>query len=87
MNVCFPRRQISKTKIGVLSIKQIFCNQPVATDCLFLKIVVEAMTSGLPKVSKLWSGVSKGMLPVKYLAPKILMAVNYCGCQQAQRLG
>ena len=24
------------------------------------------------------------MLPVKQLAPKILMAVNYCGCQLAQ---
>ena len=31
--------------------------------------------------------VSKGMLPVKYLVPKILMAVNYCGRQLAQRLG
>ena len=25
--------------------------------------------------------------PVKYLAPKILMAVDYCGCQLAGRLG
>ena len=34
-------------------------------------------------------GVRKGMLPVKHLAPKILkiMAVNYCGRQQAKRLG
>ena len=26
------------------------------------------------------------MLPVKHLAPKILMAVNHCRCQLAQRL-
>ena len=26
------------------------------------------------------------MLPVKHLAPKILIAVNYCGRQLAQRL-
>ena len=34
-------------------------------------------------------GVSKGMLPVKHLAPIILkiMAVNYCGLQLARRLG
>ena len=55
----------------------------------FLKIVVEVMTSGLPLVSKLPLGVSKGMLPVKHLVPKILkiMAVNYCGRQLARRLG
>ena len=51
-----------------------------------LIIVVEIMTLGLPQVCKLWLGVSKGMLPVKHLAPQILMTVNYCGCQQAQRL-
>ena len=27
------------------------------------------------------------MLPVKQLAPRILMAFNYCGCQLARRLG
>ena len=47
------------------------------------------MTSGLPQVCKLILGVSKGMLPVKHLAQKILkiMAVNYCGRQLARRLG
>ena len=53
----------------------------------FHKIVVMVMTSGLPQVCKLWLGVSKGMLPVKHVARKILMAVNYCGRQLAQRLG
>ena len=42
----------------------------------FLKIVVEVMTSGLPQVCKLELGVSSSMLPVKHLAPKILMAVH-----------
>ena len=46
--------------------------------------MVEVMISGLPQVSKLWLGVSKGMLPVKHLAPKILIAVNYCGRQLAR---
>ena len=32
-------------------------------------------------------GVEKGMLLVKHLAPKILMAVNYCGRQLARTLG
>ena len=45
------------------------------------------MTSGLPQVCKLWLGVSKGMLPVKHLAPKILIAANYCGHQLAPRIG
>ena len=31
--------------------------------------------------------VSKGMFAVKHLAPKILMAVNYCGHQLTKRLG
>ena len=31
------------------------------------------MTSGLPPVCKLWLGVSKVTLPVKHLAPEILM--------------
>ena len=40
------------------------------------------MTSEQPKVSKLWLGVSKGMLPVKHLAPKfpwqsIIVGANY----------
>ena len=54
----------------------------------FLIVVVEVMTSGLPPVCKLWLGVSKGMLPVRRLAPKIVkvMAVYYCGCQLARRL-
>ena len=45
------------------------------------------MTSRLPQVCKLWMGVSKGMLPVKYLVKAMLMAVNYCRRQQARRLG
>ena len=51
--------------------------------------MVKVLTSGLPKVCKLWLGVNKGMLPVKHLAPKILMImeINYCGRQLAQRLG
>ena len=51
-------------------------------------IVVEVMTLGLSQVCKLWPQVSKGMLPVKHLAPKILkiMAVNNCGCQLTRRL-
>ena len=47
----------------------------------FLKIVVEIMTLGLPQVCKLWFWASKVMFPVKRLASKILMAVNYCGPQ------
>ena len=47
----------------------------------FLTNVVDAMTLGLPQVCKLWLGVGKGMLPVKNLAPKIHMAVSYCGSQ------
>ena len=35
----------------------------------------------------LWFEASKGMLHVKHLAPKILMAVNYCVRQLARRLG
>ena len=52
-------------------------------------MVVDAITSALPQVYKLWIGVSKGMLPVKHQAPTILkiMPVNYCGHQLAQRLG
>ena len=38
------------------------------------------------QVSKLCSGVGKGMLPVRRLAPKILMAVNYCLRQQSRGL-
>ena len=53
----------------------------------FLQIVVEVMALGLPHICNLWLGVSMGMLPVIYLAPKILMAVNYCGRQLAQWLG
>ena len=37
------------------------------------------MTLGLPQVYKLWLGVDKGLLPVRHLAPQILMAVNYHG--------
>ena len=39
------------------------------------------MTSGLPHVCKQGFGPSKGMLPVRQITQKILMAVNYCGCQ------
>ena len=36
----------------------------------------------------LWVGVSKGMyLYVKHQPIKILMAINYCGCQLPQKLG
>ena len=45
------------------------------------------MTLGLPHVCELWFGVCNGMLPVRHLTPKILVAVNYCGCQLAQKLG
>ena len=60
---------------------------PTLFSTTFPKIVIEVMTSGLPQVCKLWLWVSKGMLPVKHLEPKILMAVNYCGRQLARRLG
>ena len=53
----------------------------------FPKTMVEAMTSGLPHVSELWFWISDGMLHVKHLAPKIPMALNYCGHQLARRLG
>ena len=58
-----------------------------STTCL--RIVVDVMTSGPPQVCKLWLGVSKGMLLVKHLAPKIfkIMAVNNCGCHLARTLG
>ena len=60
------------------------CGIPVIPGCFFttfLRIVIEVMTSGLPQVSNLWLGVSKGMLPVRHLAQKILtiVAVNCCG--------
>ena len=45
------------------------------------------MTYGLPQVCYLWLRISKGMLHVRHLAPKILMAVNYCGRQLAEGLG
>ena len=55
----------------------------------FRIIVVEVMTSGLPHVCKLWLGVSKGLLPMKHLTPRILkiMEDNYYWCQLARRLG
>ena len=34
-----------------------------------LKIVAKGKVSGTPHVLKLWLGVSKGMLPVKYICP------------------
>ena len=49
----------------------------------FPENAIEAMTSGLPQVSTQWFRVNNGMLLVKHLAPKILMAVNYCGRQLA----
>ena len=49
--------------------------------------MVDINTSGQSLVCKLWIGVSKGMLPVRHLAPKIHMAVNYCGSQLDRRLG
>ena len=45
------------------------------------------MTSGRPLVCKLWFVVTKGMLSVRHLTPKICMVVNYCGRQLAQRFG
>ena len=45
------------------------------------------MTAELSQVCKLWFGVGKGMLPVKRLASKVFMAVNYCGRQLARWLG
>ena len=54
---------------------------------IFLTIVVEIMTLGLPQVCKLWFGVRNGILPVKHITPKILKAVNYCGRQLSRRLG
>ena len=57
-----------------------------AFSTTFLKIVVEVMTYGLLTFCKLWYGVSKGILPVKDLAPKILMAVDNCRHQLARRL-
>ena len=53
----------------------------------FFKIVVEVTTSRMLQVSKLWFGVSKGILLAKYLAIKIHMTVNYCGRQLVRRLG
>ena len=60
---------------------------PSLFSTTFLQIVLEVMTSALPQVCKLLLGVSNGMLPMKHLSPKILMAVNYCRRQLARRLG
>ena len=67
------------------------CNVPAILrlfSTIFPKIMVEVMTLGQPLVRKPWLWASKGMLPVKHLAPKILkiMAVNYCGCKLARRM-
>ena len=43
--------------------------------------------SGLPQVCKLLFEVSKDMLCVEHLAPKVLMAVNDRGRQLTRRLG
>ena len=45
------------------------------------------MTAELSQVCKLWFGVGKGMLPVKRLASKVFMAVNYFGRQLTRWLG
>ena len=45
------------------------------------------MTLGLSHDCKLWLRLSKGMLPVKHVVQKILIAVNYCGRLLPQRLG
>ena len=37
----------------------------------FLQIVLAVMASGPPHVLQLWLGVSKGMLPVKYICSDI----------------
>ena len=52
---------------------------PSLFSTTFLRVVVGFMTLGLPLVCKLWLGVGKGILPVKHLPPKVVMAVNYCG--------
>ena len=52
-----------------------------AVSTTFLKIVVVVMTSGLPQICKHRLEVCKGMLPAKHLVQRILMAINYCGCQ------
>ena len=54
---------------------------------IFLKTVVEIMTSELPLVCELLLGVSKGMSPVKHLAQRIIVVVNYCWHQLARSLG
>ena len=53
----------------------------------FLLIVVEDTISEFPQVCTLWFGVGKGMLPVRHLAQKILMAVNFFWRHLARRLG
>ena len=45
------------------------------------KIVVEAKSSGPPHVLRLWMGVGKDMLPVKYVAPTkpLFVSVEFHG--------
>ena len=50
-------------------------------------LTLDMLTLELPQVCKLWLAVGKGMLHVRHLAPKILMAVNYCGRQLPSTLG
>ena len=66
------------------------CGNPASLrlfSTTFRKIVVEVMTSILPQLLKLWFLNSKGMLPVKQIALKILMGINYCGRKIARKFG
>ena len=49
--------------------------------------MVKITATGLSQVCKLWFGVSKGLLAVEHLAPKIFVLVNYCWHQLAGQLG
>ena len=66
----------------------LLCGGDNTTVCLeeFYCVMVTMLLLGL---DGLWLGVSKGMLPVRHLAPTILkiMVVNYCGRQPARWLG
>ena len=49
----------------------------------FRKLNVEVKTLRLQQACKVVIGISKSVFHVKHLAPKILMAVKYCGRQLA----
>ena len=52
--------------MGFQDVAILLCQASFPTT--FLNVVVEVDVSGPPHVQKLWLGVSKGMLPVEYLA-------------------